>query len=131
MTEPYFPEDWIIRSSTSRFFPAHSKFKLTRKGAGSADFELEVTWEKHAALKVIENFSLENSVWKGDIRRPKDERGQEEKFQLLVTSCPPGFDEKQRLWGLLLPYPSSYGDEGTGVWVAEAIPRKKPPGGSA
>ncbi|HVR95541.1 MAG TPA: hypothetical protein VMW27_02935 [Thermoanaerobaculia bacterium] len=128
MTEPDFSGSWTIRSSTSRFFPTHSSLEIKRKRPRAADFALAVTWENGTTLKVIEKgFSLENGALKGSFCHPKNKpKKDQEKFQLVVTWCPATFaDGKQRLFGLLLPAVGSFADEGTGVWVAEAIPREQ------
>ena len=137
MTEPNFEGCWTIRSSTSRFFPAHSKFHLTPKPQ-SDEFELEVNWEEHSKLKLLERdfHKVESGrVVRGTFDHPKETPQPpkpQERFELVVTLCPVfGPDQEQYLFGLLFPKKPGREDEGTGVWVAEQKPPPPddPPGG--
>lgn len=126
MTESVFKGDWTIRSSTSRFFPAHSRFQLTPKRPQSDEFELEVHWEEHSRLKLLDRDFREvesGRVLRGPFERPKENPNELEHFELVVTLCT--VDEKKYLLGLLLPKPGR-DDEATGVWVAVEKPPPPP-----
>ena len=125
-TEPDFLKRWSIRSSNSRFFPAESGLEIRCNAEG---LELEVTWENDTKL-TKKGFILEEGALTGRFSHPKKgfDPPQKEDFDLVVTFCQAGPGRKPRLLGLLLPVSGGRGDEGTGVFVAEAIPRNEPAG---
>jgi hypothetical protein len=125
MTDSDFSGSWIIRSSTSRFFPLDSVVNLERK---ATSFDLDVVWEGQPNLKLVDkNFLPENGALNGFFRRPKPGQPEkEEEFQLVVIRCPVGLpDQKPRLLGLL----TQKGERepgSTGVWMAEEQKEPEP-----
>ena len=124
MAEPVLKGTWVIRSSTSRFFTAESVVVLAEAEPDS--FTLDLIWEKHDPIKLIQRDfrKVDSGTVAGSFPHPKNSR---ETFQLVVTFCPvPGPGGKKRLFGLLTDDGRIEGG-GTGVWVAEEPPKKKPP----
>lgn len=125
MTEPVFTGTWEIRSSNSRFFPVGSAFVLRQKQPEPDGFELDVIWEKHAPIRLIERDfrKFDSGTVEGRFPHPKNPQ---ETFQLVVTFCPvAGPGGKKRLFGLLTSSDRIEGG-GTGVWVAEEPPKEPP-----
>lgn len=125
MTEPDFKGAWKILSSNSRFFSSGSDFELRPKPGDPDSFEVDVLWERHPPVKLVDRVRrLDVSTLEGTFSHPKDP---EEVFQLVLTFCPvPGPGGKKRLFGLLN---SGRIDGGaTGVWVAEEPPKEPPQG---
>lgn len=121
---PDFKGTWEIRSSNSRFFPAGSAFVLTPNPRDPDSFDLDVIWEKHAPVKLVERNlrRLDGSTVEGTFPHPKNAQ---ETFQLVVINCSvPGPDGKRRLCGLLTSTDDRIEGGGTGVWVAEGPPNE-------
>ena len=124
MTEPVLKGTWVIRSSTSRFFTVESAVVLAEAEPDS--FTLDLIWEKQDPIKLIQrNFrKVDSGTAAGSFDHPRDPN---EKLDLVVTFCPvPGPGGTKRLFGLLTSNSRIEGG-GTGVWVAEEPPKKKPP----
>ncbi len=115
-------EEWRIISSTSRFFPVHSKVKLISRAQDAARIDLAVEWEKSLSLLLLEDKAFPDTVpgtFRGDFGHPKGE-ADEELFQIVVTVCPAqGIGAPQYLCGQLYELNAGIESGATGVWVAE------------
>ena len=125
MTEPDVKGTWNILSSNSRFFPSGSDFVLTPKPGEPDSFEVDVIWERHPPVKLVDRVRrLDSSTLEGSFCHPKNPG---ETFQVVLTFCSvPGFGGRKRLFGLLNSGRIEGG--GTGVWVAEEPPKEPPQG---
>lgn len=126
MTESVFARSWIIRSSTSRFFPLRSDVEVKPKEPISDGFELNVIRQGHPEKIIDREFRevASGRALQGRFERPgENPQDPPERFEIVVTLSPvDGPDGKQRLLGLVLAIQRRIEDEGTGVWVAEAKP---------
>ena len=130
MTHPSFPEEWRIISSTSRFFPVHSKVRLIPRSQDPDRFDLAVEWEEAVSLLLLEDKEfpkVKPGTFRGPFDHPKESA--KEQFELVVTVCP-GPREKSFLCGFLTKNPTGTDPGATGVWVAEEQPGRKPPYGA-
>ena len=134
MTNTDFSREWLIISSTSRFFPVHSTVTLIEKTQDPGRIDLAVQWEGGLSLELLKDKTFPDNVpgtFEGSFCHPNQK--EEEDFELSVTVCHGPKKKKTFLHGVLFTLPKkSGGDPGaTGVWVAEEQPGRKPPCGAS